>query len=170
VAPQKLRDHSKRIHLPWGDGLGRVLEHISPEPRPPFVNGSIQADRPLQGPIFVGLFETPMPVNAPVACSVVRAAGSFRIGEVPDGEYYLLGLAVSWRERPLDFLLDETALRGGVLDRPLRIAGGIVTGMTSFSLRESMPTDPPINLALPYLIVNRFLDFDQGLATPSEQS
>jgi hypothetical protein len=109
-----------------------------------------------------------MPVNGPVACSVIREAGSFRIGEAPEGEYYLLGLAVSWRERPLDFLLDESALRGGVLDRPLRITRGVVTGKTSFSLREALPIDPPINLALPYLIVNRFLTFDRRAAAPSE--
>ena len=157
IAPQKLRDLSQEIDLPWGDRLSRMLRHSFPEPRPPYIQGSVHIDRPIDGLIFVGLFETPMPVNAPVACAVLHQPGSFRIGSAPDGDFYLLGVAVPWSERPLDFLLEESTLRGGVIERPLHIEKGAVTGHTSFSLREARAVDPPINLALPFLIVTRVL-------------
>ena len=157
IAPQKMRDLARHIDLPWGDRLTQTLDHIFPEPEPPFLHGFVRTEREINGPIFIGLFDTPMPVNAPVACVVVHQSGSFRMGSVPDGDFYLLGVAVPWNEGPLDFLLDESTLRGGVVDRPLHIAGGVTSGYTSFTLREARAIDPPINLALPFLIVTRAL-------------
>jgi AraC family transcriptional regulator len=163
IAPQKMRDLARHIDLPWGDRLTQTLDHIFPAPEPPFLHGFVRTEREINGPIFIGLFDTPMPVNAPVACVVVHQPGSFRMGSVPDGDFYLLGVAVPWNERPLDFLLDESILRGGLIDRPLHISGGITGGHTSFVLREARPIDPPINLALPFLIVTRALDLYCGL-------
>jgi AraC-like DNA-binding protein len=159
IAPQRLRELSKNIDLPWGDRLNRLLGSAFPEPVPPYVDGLVRTERPIDGPIFLGLFETPMPLNAPVACSVVLHPGAFHIGSVPDGDYYLLAVAVPWNERPADFLLDERTLRGG-LERPLTIRHGIAaaSGSRSLLLREARPIDPPINLALPFLIVSRVVD------------
>lgn len=168
IAPQKLRDLARHLDLPWGDRLTHTLGQMFPEPEPPFLHGVVRTEREINGLIFIGLFDTPMPVNAPVACAVVHQAGSFRMGSVPNGDYYLLGVAVPWKERPLDFLLDETMLRGGLVDRPLHISGGITTGHTSFTLREARAIDPPINLALPFLIVTRALSLDtDDLSTES---
>ena len=162
IAPQKMRDLARHIDLPWGDRLTQTLDHIFPAPEPPFLHGFVRTEREIHGPIFIGLFDRAMPVNAPVACVVVHQPGSFRMGSVPNGDFYLLGVAVPWNERPLDFLLDESMLRGGGVDRPLHISGGITNGHTSFTLRQSRAIDPPINLALPFLIVTR------ALGLPSE--
>ena len=94
IAPQKMRDLARHIDLPWGDRLTQTLDHIFPAQEPPFLDGVVRTEREIHGPIFIGLFDTPMPVNAPVACDVVHQAGSFRMGGVPDGDFYLLGVAV----------------------------------------------------------------------------
>jgi hypothetical protein len=60
-----------------------------------------------------------------------------------------------WSERPLEFLLDKNTLRGGNRDA-VSVAAAEHAGI-DIALGPPHPLDPPINLALPYLIVQKLV-------------
>ena len=95
---------------------------------------------------------TPIPLRAPLACTIVAEPGPFVLGPVPDVPSYLFGVAIPWCDRPLDFLRNDHTLRGG----GTRIAPATAASAT-LALRPPLSADPPINIALPFLIVERFL-------------
>jgi AraC-like DNA-binding protein len=117
------------------------------------VTGAIDAPAGFSGLIFVGLFESPIPQTQPVACDLRTTAGEYRIGQVPDGEYYVMAVAFDKAEDPLTTLLAEKTLRGKA--GPVVVENGAMRGMTDVTLRESRLTDPPIVVALPLLLAQR---------------
>ena len=116
-------------------------------PSPPFVSGAIESTIALDGLVFLGLFPERLPTATPLACCITMGTGAFTIGKVPRGEHHLLAVALPWPQRPLDFVLSDDAPRG---------SGGVVrAGMREVRvvLRAPEPTDAPINLALPLLMM-----------------
>jgi AraC-like DNA-binding protein len=125
------------------------------------LTGVINAPETLSGLIFVGLFESPIPQNQPVACDLRTTGGEYHIAAVPDGQYYVMAVAFDKAEDPLTTLLAEKTFRGK--NGPVVVANGAISGPTDVTLRESRLTDPPIVVALPLLLAQRRLANERKL-------
>jgi AraC family transcriptional regulator len=113
------------------------------------VEGRIQAPCSFSGPIFIGLFRTPIPEAAPVACAISLYSGSYLLTPVPRGDYYLLAVGLPWPVKMNDYFSYGSALRGGgelIAVRDHRVE------CQDIWLRAAAPTDPPILLNLPFLL------------------
>jgi AraC family transcriptional regulator len=116
------------------------------------VEGRILVPPSFSGPIFVGLFPTPIPEGAPSACTIQYGSGNFRIAPAPKGKHYLFALGLPWPERVSDFFSHESALRGG--GDPVSLDWD-KTEFTEICLRAATPTDAPILVNLPFLLEKR---------------
>jgi hypothetical protein len=58
--------------------------------------GVPDTSRPLR--IYIGAFDSPIAQGMPVACDVLDAPGPFRLGEVPDGAWFIRAAAVGLRD------------------------------------------------------------------------
>lgn len=131
-----------------------VLEHL---PSPPemsdepghFIEGRTATPEGFEGTIFLGLFTTPMPQGNPVVGTVLTGPGNFRLPPAPDGDYYILGAGLPWSEDHREYLLYESALRGG---SPVQVRDGRAVGSADLALRPPTPFDPPILVSLPLLL------------------
>lgn len=112
--------------------------------------GLIEAPENFNGLIFVGLFASPIPQTRPVGCDLRTIAGEYRIGPIPDGQYYAMAVAFDNTSDPLATLLTARALRGKT--GPLLVQDGVVSGTTDVTLRETRLIDPPVVVALPMLL------------------
>lgn len=117
------------------------------------VRGRLKAPDGFEGPIFVGLFDTPIPQGPPLACALLTAPGDYHLAHVPDGQWHLFAVGLSWTEDALSYLLCDAALRAHA--GPVTVRDGQVTGGTHMSLRGPQLTDPPILIALPLLLAGR---------------
>jgi len=142
--------------------LAVCVEEMAPQPSPrprlpapPVespISGEIGAPEGFCGPIFIGLFETPLPHSRPVGCCYLETAGRFHIPIVADGDYYLLALGFPAGLPPSAYLLGETALRAGSTSQPISIRGGRPTEPLDLNLRSAQLTDPPVLVAIPWLL------------------
>src|ERR1700722_50787 len=113
------------------------------------VGGRVRFPCSFSGPIFIGLFRTPIPEGAPVACAVSLYSDSYLLTPVPRGDYYLLAVGLPWPVTMNDYFSYGSALRGGgelVSVRDHRVE------CQDIWLRAAAPTDPPILLNLPFLL------------------
>lgn len=131
----------------------RTLPACKPALRKADLTGLITAPADFSGRIFVGLFESPIPLTKPVACDLRMVPGEYRVGPVPDGQYYVMAVAFDKADDPLTTLLATRPLRGRA--GPVRIENGVASGPTEVTLREARLTDPPIVIALPVLLAQR---------------
>lgn len=127
------------------------LHSLSEMPGAPehFIEGHASAPEGFKGTIFLGLFSTPMPQGSPVVGTVLTQPGSFRLPAAPDGDYYVLGAGLPWSEDHREYLLYESALRGGA---PVRVRRGEAVSPANLMLRPPTPFDPPILVSLPLLL------------------
>lgn len=119
------------------------------------ISGLIRAPENFSGLIFVGLFESSIPQTRPVSCDLRMKPGEYRMGQVPDGYYYVMSAAFDNADDPLTTLLATKTLRGKT--GPVFVQHGTVTAPVDVTLRESRLTDPPIVVALPLLLAQRQL-------------
>ena len=115
----------------------------------PSVVGRIVAPMSFTGPIFIGLFASPIPEGAPVACTIQYSSGSFRIARVPKGQHYLFAVGLHWPDSISDFFSHDSALRGG---GELVCVDKDIVDCREICLRAAIPTDPPILVNLPVLL------------------
>jgi hypothetical protein len=126
------------------------------------INGNISAPDDFEGVIFIGLFPTPIPQSKPVGCALLKKQGSYSIPLVPDGSYYVLAAGFPWSESSIRHLLTQgDSLYVGIGNDPITIKNGEVNGDLDISLRPLKLTDPPILVALPFLL-------DETQSGPSE--
>lgn len=145
LPPQKMRELAESLDRPWSEWL----RHRPAPLKPPFVSGTVEVPPSFEGAIFLGLFAERMPTEEPLACAITGGAGAFTVGGVPRGEHHLLAVALPWSQRPLDFLLSDETLVG---------AGGVVRAGSRdvrVAMRTTLPTDAPVNLALPFLLMRK---------------
>lgn len=114
-----------------------------------FIEGNAATPEGFKGTIFLGLFSTPMPQGSPVVGTVLTQPGSFRLPPAPDGDYYILAAGLPWSDDHREYLLYESALRGGT---PVRVRQGKAVGPAELVLRPPTQFDPPILLSLPLLL------------------
>lgn len=127
---------------------------IAPLPAGPCVTGQLSATAMIHGPIFVGLFSTPVPQGRPAGCTCVNQMGSYAIPDVPDGHYYICAVAYQQQGDSLEYLLpDQSLLYVGATREPVAVKNGqVVKGSADVQLRRSSLIDPPILTALPSLM------------------
>ncbi len=107
-----------------------------------------------KGIMFIGLFPRPIPDQKPVVGTAnLHTQVECTFTDIPPGTYYLLAAAIPFSLNPADYFLLDKALRGK-FDEPL-----VVTETTNINLqltlREPLPTDPPILVNLPQLLFEK---------------
>jgi AraC family transcriptional regulator len=119
------------------------------------VTGHLETEAGFEGVAFVGLFPKPLPQSKPIACTVVRAPGSFRLAHVADGRHHALAAAFLSSETVLDALLGNGSLRIGLDASAVKVRGGGAARELRIALREPRTTDPPVVLALPLVLADQ---------------
>jgi AraC family transcriptional regulator len=138
-----------KLNLP----SGREISH------PPAIfvksglTGRITAPENFDGLIFVGLFSLSIPQAEPVSCALLTRPGEYRLAPVPDGHYYVMVAALNKHDDTLSSWLTDNALRGKV--GPIVVRAGRFNEQADVPLRPPRLTDPPIIIALPFLLAQR---------------
>ena len=149
-----------------------VLGPIKPATaRPARSDGSLTGTVRLEsggtsGPIFMGIFDRPIPQGQPNACQTVPAPGEWLLDPVPAGDWYVMAVT-------LDSTLPEWAEPGPSRRQMLLGASGPIhvrpTSLcdVELTLRPPRPTDPPVLLALPSLLGTLRPDRELGRSATS---
>lgn len=147
VSPTKLRMLQRS---PSKDLLDSLQREGTPSHLPQAkVVGQVRGPASFSGPIFIGLFPTPIPEGKPVACATILQPGKYSISDVPQGDYYILALGMLWPRTVDDFFRYDSALRGG--GQQVTIGPGTVE-CEDIVLRDAATTDPPVLLNFPFLL------------------
>lgn len=118
------------------------------------VHGLITGRTSGEGPIFVGLFPTPIPTGRPVGCTILTSPGAFKIYDVPEGRYYMFAAAFPWSQDPMSYLLpDESRMSVGMVEGLVSVGAQTARARARLELRPVRTTDPPIVVALPLLLL-----------------
>jgi AraC family transcriptional regulator len=149
ISPMKLRGLRRSSARDLLACVSSGIQRESPD-LTPTVRGRIVTPSSFSGPIFVGLFPSPLPEGAPISCAIMVRSGDYLMPSVPPGNYYIFAVGMPWPDTVHDYFRYDSALRGG--------GEAIQVGSTSvmcedISLREPLTTDPPILLNLPGLLV-----------------
>jgi AraC family transcriptional regulator len=115
-------------------------------PHPAVVQGEIVAppEGLGKGTVFIGLFPDAIPQGTPVRCVVLERPGPFRLEDVPEGDWYLLGQSV----RPGEEVVVGAAPPTIVVHGPITIRRNVLIGPLRLELRPMRSLDPPILIAL----------------------
>jgi hypothetical protein len=117
------------------------------------MSGRIESPDGFSGPVLVGLFPTRIPQGRPVACALLSGPGHYRIDKIPDGRYYAFAASFKSSRDPLAYLLpDDENIRVGVGPDQLVVTDGKAGGNQDIELRCLELTDPPLLIALPFLL------------------
>jgi AraC-like DNA-binding protein len=120
------------------------------------ISGRVYASSALAGPVFVGLFRTSVPEGAPVRCAILPGAGAYRMPQVPEGAYHVLAASFPWPDDgPAPLLPDGGSLQVGASRGVVRVAHGEALRGLDLWLRPTLPTDPPVLVALPALLARQ---------------
>jgi AraC family transcriptional regulator len=149
ISPMRLRTMRQPLPGTFLDQEGEECEQTAKSKAS--VVGRIQVPASFSGPIFVGLFATPIPEGAPLACAIRYSTGVFQIAGAPKGRHYLFAVGLPWPGSIHDYFEHECALRGG--GELVRIENDTdIVKCGEIFLRPEMPTDPPILVNLPVLM------------------
>jgi AraC family transcriptional regulator len=113
------------------------------------IHGSVTApETTIPSRLYVGVFDSTIPQGLPVSCSVLDAAGSYRLDNVPDGQWFIHATAVPIRNLDPRPWMRKPLFVGA--SRPVKISAGRSVA-AEVVLRRPRLTDLPILLALPEL-------------------
>ena len=158
LSPGRIRALPERL----GEALARLPEGglAAPAAAPPDaasgVVGRIAGRVGTDTLLFIGLFPGAIPQGRPVVGTVLTAPGPFRLAAPPDGRYHLLVAAVPHPGHARDAataLLPGAALRVGRAPGTIPVRGGHAAVPAVVALRPPLPTDPPVLVALPALLL-----------------
>lgn len=160
------------VGVPPG-GLRRVLEQRGAGVLPPpgyettlpaiapgagsgaVIAGTVRVPEYAGGPIYVGVFPSGIAQRRPVAGALLAAPGRYALPPVPAGTYYLLAANLPPTRDLLESLLPAGGIRVAAGPGALEVRDGRVLGCTGLAFRAPLPTDPPILVALPALLLER---------------
>ncbi|MDR9856367.1 AraC family transcriptional regulator [Paenibacillus sp. VCA1] len=157
VTPAHFRDQ----HILAETGLQSVLsesrEPFSTEigPTGAIISGRVNAESPIHGVIFIGLFLRPIPDAIPAYGTLLTSPGPFRFSNVKPGTYYLMATSVSSDMRSTDILLPHRTLRTR-FHEPIVVASHHQRIDKEVALYPPSMGDPPILISLP-LLMQRFM-------------
>jgi AraC-like DNA-binding protein len=138
------------------DGLNRGLETAKTTPsRSGTILGTLLPSTGFSGVALVGLYPTPAPQGAPLACALVEsAAPEFRLSGLASGEYYLLAAVIEIENPdPMSILLGDVAAVGR---ESVKIDSDDMK-QVRIRLRSPRITDPPLLTAVAPFIVRQYL-------------
>jgi AraC-like DNA-binding protein len=144
-----------------------ILRCICPRQNAPAaasITGTIEVTQPFHGLIYVGAFASPLPQGRPLACALLTEPGRFQMCSVPDGKYYLFAAAMEDTQDLLSLLSGGMKLRGRLGDYPVPVYDGMVKEPVNIQLAPANWTDPPLLIALPWLLMSQFLQGESMLA------
>jgi AraC family transcriptional regulator len=154
LSPRQFRRLATQIQY---TGLHTMLDEAATLERPAAasaVTGRIVTLQPIQSFVFVGLFPTLIPQGRPVAGTLLIGSNSYHISPVKDGRYNAFAAAFPLTKEPQAYLLPEaTSLLVGLGQRPVKVQDGDPGYSVDIVLRPLRITDPPILIALPFLLV-----------------
>ena len=154
LPPGRMRHLPEELHavLSRADGWHQTLPPVHQEAGVSFRVDSIDLAGRV---IFAGLFPTAVPQGRPMAGTILAAPGNHRLGPVPDGHYHLMAAALPRSEDPWKLLAPGDTLRVGRAGHPVIVRRGRGDGRVDVTLRPPRPTDPPVLVALPALLLER---------------
>ena len=120
----------------------------------------IAAPADSSGPVFVGLFAAPVPRGRPLACAVAEGPGDVSL-PLPEGGCWAFAVRIPVCGDPATALLCESAPRGR--------AGPLGPGRAAaveLALRPPDLLDPPVLIALPFLLAARLEEGRAPAAAP----
>lgn len=154
LPPTSFRQMAERVGLlAFASQYDSERDYLRPSLRQVGLTGRISAPEGFDGLIFVGLFQLPASQTRPVGCDFLTSGGEYCIRPVPDGQYYVMAAALNNTNDPMSTLLTDNALRGKT--GPQLVQHGMFTGPADVTLREPSLIDPPIIVALPFLLAQR---------------
>jgi AraC family transcriptional regulator len=116
------------------------------------VEGTIQAPHGLRSHVYVGLFTAAIAASRPIVGQVLPEPGAFALPQVPPGTYVVLAAALPDEGTPLDYLLPgSNILVAG--SEPVVVRNPNERHRRSLVMRPLRPTDPPLLIALPALLL-----------------
>lgn len=116
------------------------------------LTGTLRVERGVAyGPIFLGVFDRPLPQGNPAACVTVPTLGDWLMDAVPEGEWYVMAVTLGQaRTRyPQQSTIERPMLVAS--EGPIRVTQGSLYNV-ELRLHAPRPTDPPILLTLPSLL------------------
>jgi AraC-like DNA-binding protein len=116
------------------------------------IAGSVRVDpETTSGPIFVGIFDRPLPQGRPSACLVVPGIGQWLIDPVPEGTWFVLAVSLHLAAThcPPRSRIHHPVLVGA--GGPIHVRPGSLCSV-DLKLHAPRPIDPPILLNLPLLL------------------
>jgi AraC-like DNA-binding protein len=119
------------------------------------VSGQIEAPVSFDGLICVGLFPTPIPQCQPRGCALLTSPGPYHITPLPEGRHFLFAAAFPWVDDPMTFLLPDSASMYVGVSKEALMSGGRAESRRDVTLRPVELSDPPILVALPFLLGKR---------------
>src|SRR5699024_10720141 len=76
------------------------------------VKGTITAEVPFSGIIFIGLFQRSIPEGLPLYGTVLPSSlGNYLFADIKPGKYFLMATAIPWQTETTDILLPYSTLR-----------------------------------------------------------
>jgi AraC-like DNA-binding protein len=126
------------------------------------ITGRIISPDPIQRLIFVGLFPTLIPQSHPSAGTLIADSESYGIGPVDDGRYNVFAAAFPKGGQPQSYLIpDFASLLVGLGSRAANVLDGRADEAVDITLRSLQITNPPILIALPFLLFKILDQADQ---------
>ncbi len=157
LSPRSLRRLAMFAPAKHSAELGQCIQNwFRTSPEPNSVTGRVTVPGEFSGLVFVGLFTGPIPQGRPVGCALLNEPGTYQILSVPDGTYHLFAAAFPWSDDPLAYLLPtpDSAYVGAAPDA-IRIDVNSRVRNADLALRPMQRTDPPILVALPFLLAEQ---------------
>ena len=128
-----------------------VWDPLSSESPFNVVKGTVKAEQPFHGVIFIGLFQKSIPESMPSYGTLLPAVGNYQFLNVNPGIYFLMATAVSWRTEATDILLPHTTLRARNI-KPIIVQNNMIVPPQNLTLHQPKLDDPPILVSLPLLM------------------
>ncbi|MDR6225070.1 AraC family transcriptional regulator [Desmospora profundinema] len=119
------------------------------------IKGTVQAEIPFEGVVFIGLFAKPIPEGLPLYGTLLSSLGDFNFADVKPGTYYLMATSVSWGMQAKEILLPHTTLRTRS-KKPIIVKPFSPVPDQQVTLHPPRLDDPPILISLP-LLMRHFL-------------
>lgn len=151
VGPSQFRDMPERI-----SGLN-LREETSRGPYTSVksiarVDGMVTAPISVKSHVYIGLFHDAIAASRPIVGQLLPEPGHFVLSHVPPGRYFLMAAALPDAGSPLDHLLPRTNMLVGISE-PVIVERGDDQMQRHLHLRPPHPTDPPLLVALPALLL-----------------
>ena len=122
------------------------------------VQGTITPPELFRGLILVGLFNTALPENRPVACAIVSETNAYQINNVPRGTYHVLVAAFKPASTELTELLQDVPVLVGMARAPIATPASVAPIKANVRLRPTQSIDPPVLVALSVLLRQRLIN------------